>query len=323
MSRPLCVVGSLNMDLVVRAPRLPRPGETLLAGSWDTVPGGKGANQAVAMARMGARVVMIGAVGSDPFGVELRAALEGEGVDVSGVRVLEGRASGVALISVQPDGENTILVVPGANLALAPRDIEGAREAIARSALLLLQLECPLETVASAARCAREAGVPVWLNAAPATPEIRSLLTELDTLIVNRGEAALLLGNRPEPGRDASADGLELATALAELGPSRVVVTLGRAGAVALERGRALRRAAFPVPSIDAVGAGDAFTGALAVALNEGAPLARALELACAAGALATISSGAQPSLPRREPVEALLAAAAGAAREEGNPGPS
>lgn len=305
------------MDLVVRAPRLPTAGETILGGSYRTFPGGKGANQAVAARRMGASVTLVAAIGDDPHGREVRKALEAESMDLSHLLVRAGRSTGLAMITVAEGGENTIVVAPGANGTLSPEDITPAGDAIRASDVLLMQLETPISTVAAAARIAREAGKPVILNAAPARALTPELLALADVLLVNRTEAALIaqMSATIEPAR--------LALRLAEIGPPTVVLTLGSHGAIVAHRNRPKRVSPCPVKAVDAVGAGDAFAGALAVcwppvhtamktkAADEFAMLDRALEAASAAGALAAAKHGAIPSLPTREEVMSLLATTA------------
>ena len=305
MSARICVLGSLNMDLVVRPQRLPAPGETLLADSFQTFPGGKGANQAVAAARLGAQVAMIGRVGDDAFGRALRRELERHGVDTAQVRSIEGVPSGVALITVEANGENTIVVVPGANQHLDPGEIDaagGMLVSIGDASSVIAQLEVPVVLVDQAARAANAAGATFVLNAAPALPLSDSLLRRVDVLIVNRSEAAVLVGS------PVTASVEELADELLRRGPKLVVVTLGAQGAFARAGSDLVYQDVFSVPAVDAVAAGDAFVGALVVALDERRPLAEALRFACAAGALATTREGAQPSLPDRAAVEALAA---------------
>ncbi|MGW7413116.1 ribokinase [Streptomyces sp. NPDC054863] len=307
-SERLVVVGSLNMDLSVTVPRLPQPGETVSGADVVRGAGGKGANQAVAAARLGAEVRMVGLLGDDTLGSELRERLAGEGVDDRSVAQLPGVASGLALIVVQEDGENTITLSPGANRHLdvpALGSLTGG--AVARSGdTLLLQLEVPLSTVLAAAREAREAGALIVLNAAPLPPSGRTELSELlrvvDVLVVNETEAAGLL---PHVHDDWS----EHARALRELGPGTVVITLGADGAVAAGPRFTCAEGGFTVDAVDTVGAGDAFCAQLALSLGSGTPLPEAVRRACAAGALATTRPGAQSSLPSRVEVDALLAA--------------
>jgi ribokinase len=285
----VAVIGGLNMDLSVRVGRLPAPGETVTGSEAVRGPGGKGGNQAVAASRLGARARMIGMLGDDPFGAELRQNLVREGVDADGVGTAADVATGMALIVVQGDGENTITLSPGANAVLGPADV-----AVGAADVLLMNLEVPLEAVIAAARSADALRI---LNAAPSPPtDISELLRSVDVLVVNETEAAGLLGG---PVTDARA--------LLALGPHTAVITLGSAGAIAATADGAWTRKGFPVEAIDAVGAGDAFCAALAVALGSGVPVDTALLRACAAGALATTRPGAQSALPTRNEVDQLL----------------
>lgn len=310
----IVVIGSVNMDLVVRAPRIPTPGETIMGRSFETFPGGKGANQAVAAARMGGKVSLIGCVGNESHGHQLAQLLHQEGIDLS--RMLQRKdktPTGVALITVDDTGENTIVVAPGANLTLTAEDIEECRGLIESADVLLMQLETPIEAVLAAGKIAKAAGVAVILNASPALPQARETLRWCDLLVVNRTEAARMGGLEPytEPGR--------LALRLAEIGPPTVVLTLGAQGSIVAHKGRPKRISTLPVKAVDAVGAGDAFAGALAVAYADVFPLMKsrspdefkmleaALELASVAGAMATQRPGAMPSLPRRDEVIARV----------------
>ncbi|TDD73527.1 ribokinase [Actinomadura rubrisoli] len=308
----LLVVGSVNMDLTVTVPRLPECGETVLGGDAARIPGGKGANQAVAARRLGAAVRMVGSVGDDDFGAELREAMDREGVDVTGVEVAAGAATGLAMIMVRPDGENAIAVAPGANRALGPSAGRAVAGGGAESALLL-QLEIPVDACVAAAAEARRLGLLVVLNAAPSPQAVDASMTRLlelvDVLIVNEVEAATLhqaLHGSPAFGADA--DWAAVAAALRRLGPDRVVVTLGADGAVGADPAGTFRIPAFPVAAIDAVGAGDAFCAALTIAVAAGRPLREAARRGCAAGALATTRRGAHDALPREAEVDALLA---------------
>ena len=286
------VVGSANLDLVVTAPALPRPGETVLGGSFTTVPGGKGANQAAAAALAGGRVGFIGAVGDDDFARPLRDNLVAAGVDVSRLRTVPG-PSGVALIAVDQHAENLIVVAPGANTALTDLTAED-RAAIAGAGVLLCQLEVPVETVAEAAAVARANGTVVVLNAAPARQLPAEVLSTVDVLVVNEGEAEVLAGRPAKPGD------------LLDLVP-RVVLTLGARGAAYADRdGLRLDVAAPRVRAVDTTAAGDAFTGALAVAWAEGRPVEAAIRWACAAGAVCATRPGASSALPTRAEIEAL-----------------
>ncbi|BCS31839.1 ribokinase [Luteitalea sp. TBR-22] len=297
----IAVVGSLNMDLVVRAPRFARPGETITGDLFLTIPGGKGANQAVAAQRLGGQVAMIGCVGEDAFGAALRQGLAEEGIDVTAVDVRGGLASGVALITVDGSGENSIVVVPGANGTLADADIMLAAPQLTAARVLLLQLEVPVTAVTLAAQVASESGAIVVLNAAPASPVPDALLALVDYLVVNETELFSLAG--PE------ASDLAQATAhLRQRGARSIVVTLGAAGARLLRASGAESMVrAYPVDVVDSTAAGDAFVGALAVALAEGASDEVALRRGNAAGAIAVTRSGAQPSLPTRGELDAWL----------------
>lgn len=300
----ITVVGSLNMDLVVRAPRMPTPGETILGGPFETAPGGKGANQAVAAARLGAEVRMIGRVGDDAFGRELRAYMTDAGVDCSGIRPTAGYATGVGLIVVEEaTGQNAIVVASGANMQLSPSDVEAAETMIAESDVLVLQFENPIETVTRAAEIARAHGVLVVLNPAPARALQDGLFSMVEVLVPNEIEAALLT-NQPV-GSPWEAE--KAARMLLDRGPRAVIVTLGSKGALLAEEGTIELVPAFIVQPVDATAAGDAFTGGIAVALGEGRPLREAVEWGNAAGALATTVRGAMPSLPTREAVETLV----------------
>ncbi|MGD8626690.1 MAG: ribokinase [Anaerolineae bacterium] len=303
MSAKITVVGSLNMDLVARAARLPQPGETILGHDFRTVPGGKGANQAVAAARLGARVTMVGRVGDDAFGDQLIENLAASGVDHSLVGRDAQAATGVALIVVDDGGQNSIVVAPGANGRLTPSDVEAAEAAIAGSDALLLQLESPLESVVRAAEMAHAHGVRVILNPAPARALPASLLSRVEVLIPNESEAALL-ASMPAGDR---AEATAAALALQKRGVGQVVVTLGARGALLAGGEGVTHFAAFAVTPVDTTAAGDAFVGSFAVALAEGRSPAGAVRRGNAAGALAASKPGAQPSLPTRQELEALV----------------
>ncbi|MFM9995444.1 MAG: ribokinase [Phycisphaerales bacterium] len=313
----ICVLGSLNVDLVVRSPRLPAPGETILGGPFETHAGGKGANQAVAASRMGAAVTMIGCVGVDEHGHHMRSILAADGIDASRVVVRERTSTGLALITIADSGENTIVVVPGANAALTPADLHGHRDPIAQADVLLMQLETPPETVAAAAAIARDVGTTVMLNAAPAIRLSAELLGAIDVLIVNETEGAIVTGLAGGGGGVGGVDGL--AARLAELPVGTLVLTLGEGGSWhSHARGPGSRLDAYRVEPIDTVGAGDAFVGALATRWAElqisagragidGMGVLDAICWANAAGALACTRRGAIPSLPTRAEVRELL----------------
>ncbi len=298
------VVGSLNMDLVARAPRIPAPGETIIGGEFYSVPGGKGANQAVAAARLGAHVSMVGRVGGDAFAGVLLNSLAADDIDHTFVTRDSEAATGVALIVVDERGENSIVVASGANLGLSPADVDAAEGAIAESDVLLLQLESPLDTVTWAAEIARAHGVRVILNPAPARPLPDALLSLVDVLIPNQSETSLLTDMPIADLAGAEA----AAAALRGLGVGIVVLTLGERGALLSRATGAELIPAFEVTPVDATAAGDAFVAGFAVALAEGRALIEAARWGNAAGALATTEMGAQPSLPTRRAVEQLVA---------------
>jgi ribokinase len=298
------VVGSSNTDLVIKTQSIPRPGETVLGGSFLMAAGGKGANQAVAAARLGADVTFIARIGSEPFGDAALAGLAAEGIRTEFVMRDDRAASGVALIIVDEQAENAIAVAPGANSLLSVHEVEQANDTIRAADVLLLQLETPLDTVRHAARLAREAQVPVILNPAPAQSLDRALLEYVTVLTPNRGEAALLSGIEVVDEATARA----AAQALLEMGVAHVVITLGAEGALWIGQGEEDRVAGILVEALDTTGAGDAFNGALAAALGAGDSMCQAVRFATVAGALATTQMGAQPSLPTREAVEILNA---------------
>lgn len=297
------VVGSANMDLVVRVDRLPAVGETILGGDFWTAAGGKGANQAVAASRLGASVAMVGRVGADDFGARLATGLGEEGIDTTCLTTDSEAASGVALIAVGPRGENFIIVAPGANARLSPSDVDEAGSLIDGADCLLVQLEVPLETVERAVERAHQAGARVVLNPAPARALPRRLLEMVDVLTPDESEAALLSGRRVTTTEEARA----AAGALLEQGPRTVVITLGAQGALVAAPGVLEQVPAFPVTPVDTTAAGDAFSAALAVGITTDSPLVEAVRFANAVGALATTRLGAQPSLPHLAEVQRLL----------------
>jgi ribokinase len=303
MTARVTIVGSLNMDLIARVPRIPEPGETIIGGDFHTAPGGKGANQAVAAARLGAQVSMVGRVGCDAFAESLLNNLTAAGVDHSYVIQDPEAATGVALIAVEDAGQNSIVVVSGANMRLSPADVDGAEATIASADALLLQLESPLGTVIRAAEVAHSHGVIVILNPAPARSLPAALMSLVDVLIPNESETALLTGL--PIGDQAQAEAA--AATLRGMGVGTVILTLGERGAL-LAQARAIELVpAFEVTPVDTTGAGDAFVGGFAVALAEGRSLAEAVRRGNAAGAVTTTRLGAQLSMPTREAVERLL----------------
>lgn len=317
----ILTVGSLNMDEVVQVARLPVLGETVLgAGSLRLVPGGKGANQAVAMARLGAPVSMAGRVGHDPFGTTLLQSLTSDGVDTSLVVVDERETTGVAFIFLAPDGDNAIIVASGANMRVGDdaEQMQRILAALPQARALVMQLEIPLETVKTLIAAGQQAGVPVTLNLAPAQALPLETLRQLEVLIVNETEAGFLYDSlagsaSSSPMVQTLEEGLQLATRLHdELGLPYLVVTLGAQGAVLAHddaQGRTvyIHQAPPKVPVVDTTAAGDCFAGAFTVALSEGQQPAEALRFAVYAGALKVTKFGAQSGLPTRAEVENLL----------------
>jgi ribokinase len=303
VSARIVVLGSCNTDMVVRLPHLPAPGETVMGGEFMMVQGGKGANQAVAAARSGGRVAMIGRIGADAFGIQACAALHAEGIDVSHLIRDPATPSGVALITVDAAGENSIAVAPGANARVSPDDVRHARDLITGADVLVANLEVPVESVSEAVALASSAGVPVLLNPAPAVPLTDALLQQVTILTPNEIEAALLAGItiHDDDSIVAAAD------ALRKRGAATVILTLGERGVYFNDGTLQIWVPAFHVCPIDTTAAGDVFTGALAVALGEHQTPIDATYFACAASAISVTRPGAQPSAPQRPEIEALL----------------
>jgi ribokinase len=293
----IVVVGSINMDLVTLAPRFPGPGETLLGSRFLTAHGGKGANQAVAAARLGAEVAMVGALGRDAFGDQLHAGLVAEGIDLSHVARLDDEGSGTASITVAA-GENQIIVVPAANACVTPAQVEGAREAIAQADAVLVQLEIPLDAVEATLRLGRSLEVPVILNPAPAQRLPGDWLKLVSYLTPNQHELATVLD------QGAHADFRELM----RRAPCPVVLTRGGEGAWYRDSAQRepMHQSGFAVDVVDTTGAGDTFNGALAVFLRQGLP--QAVRKACAAAALSVTRLGAQGGMPRQSELDAFIA---------------
>jgi ribokinase len=302
-TQSIVVVGSSNTDMIIRVPRIPRAGETLLGGEFLTAAGGKGANQAVGAARAGGTVTFVARVGRDAFGDQAIAGLRRDGIDVSCVFRDRLTASGVALIFVAKDGENSIAVAGGANAKLSPADVNKATRAIRSAALLMTQLETPLATVTAAAEVAAKAGVPVVLNPAPARPLANSLLKLISILTPNETEAELLTGIKVTDEAGA-------AMACAKLrsrGVRTVILTLGERGAFLADVDGQRLVPGFKVKTVDSTAAGDIFNGALAVALAEGKTVLDAVRFANAAAALSVTRLGAQPSAPTRADIGKFL----------------
>jgi len=303
MSPKILVVGSANTDFIVQVPQIPVKGETVLGGVFHTAKGGKGANQAVAAARLGADVTLIARLGTDNLGNEAVAAYREEGVCTDFIARDAETPSGVALILVSKTGENIIAVAPGANDELSPQDVFQAESAIKEADCLLVQLEIPMETVLAAATVASRHKVRVILNPAPASKIPPELFRVVDILTPNEKEAVGMLGDSYPPDNTNLLSNLERKT-----GVKDIIVTLGEKGACVYSNGQETQVSAFQVTPIDTTACGDAFNGALAVALGRGQSLLQAVRYANAAGAIAATKLGAQPSLPTVKEVEVLMA---------------
>ncbi len=304
MGSSIVVVGSSNTDMILQMAHIPRPGETILGGEFSMAAGGKGANQAVGAARAGGQVVFVARVGNDMFGDQAVRGFVRDAINVDYVVRDTHAASGVALIFVAKDGENSIGVASGANGRLSPEDVAKAREAITSADILLMQLETPLETVKAAAEMAVAAGVRVILNPAPAQPLGDDLLKHVSILTPNELEAELLTGVKVEGTNGAA----EAAKVLISKGIQTVLITLGPSGTFVATKDSGELVPGFKVKAVDTTAAGDVFNGALAVALAEGRPLKEAVRFANAAGALSVTKLGAQPSAPRRQDIEQFMA---------------
>lgn len=302
--RKICVVGSSNIDLTARVPRLPRLGETLVGHAFHLGYGGKGANQAVMAAKLGAHVAMVTKVGRDVFGEGALRNYRQHGIEATHVSFDEERPSGVALILVDDSAQNVIAVVPGANLGLGPADVRRASSVILAAESVVCQLEVPVETTLEAFRIAKAGGARTILNPAPATPLPDELLALTDLCVPNEPEAEQLTGQPVTTVQQAE----EAARILLRCGPGAVIVTLGANGAVLVDRETAVHFPAARVRAVDPTGAGDAFVGSLAVSLAEGAPWPEAVGRASAVAALSVTRTGAQESFPERGEVEAFLA---------------
>lgn len=295
MQANVVVIGSLNMDLVARAPRLPREGETLSGESFATVPGGKGANQAVAAARLGARVAMVGCVGDDAYGAQLRTGLEAEGIDCSALAEVAGCSSGVALIVVDDNSQNAIVVIPGANGELSASRVEALDAVLQGAQILICQLEIPSLTVAHVLRRGHALGKTVILNPAPASEALPTAwYAWIDYLIPNESEAALLSGLPVDSLESAGAAAAHLRRA----GAAKVILTLGERGALFVDEDGARHFPTRAVRAVDTTAAGDTFVGAFAAGLARGFDEAEAIRFGQRAAALSVTRAGAQPSIP-------------------------
>ncbi|KAF3997281.1 ribokinase [Glaciimonas immobilis] len=298
----IVVIGSINMDLVMRVPRMPHPGETLSGGVFQTIPGGKGANQAVACARLSRQrgnVAMIACLGDDAFGAQLRAALRHEAIDDTHVHTIAGMSSGVAAISVDDNGQNSIALAAGANAALLPAHIDAAQDLIAQAHVVVLQLESPMATVAHAIRLAHGMGKIVVLNPAPAQTLPTTLLRQLTYLIPNEIEAAMLVGQTATTLEDDSEVDAVIAR-LREIGCARILVTLGAKGVRAALANGIQHFTAQPANPIDTTAAGDTFIGGFVAALADGESEEAAIDFGQRAAASSVARVGAQTSIPYR-----------------------
>lgn len=291
------VIGSTNTDMVIKAKKFPVPGETILGEQFLMNPGGKGANQAVAASRLGGIVSFLGKIGDDIFGHQAKQLLQDEGIDVGYICVDPEKPSGIALITVNQEGENMIAVAPGANGVLSPADIEPALSFLDETELVLLQLEIPLETVLYASEAAARKGKKVILNPAPATDLQDKLLKNLYMITPNETEAEILTGVQVKEEESA----LRAAIKLKEKGIEVVVITMGANGAFILSDEYTGMVNAPKVKAVDTTAAGDTFNGALVVALSEGKPLLQAVEFACKAASVSVTRNGAQASAPYKE----------------------
>lgn len=298
MTGRILVVGSLNMDLVVNVPQLPKTGQTVLGGKFATFPGGKGANQAVAAARMGAAVSMIGRVGNDDYGQTLRQGAARDGIDTRFIETDPREMTGIALITVDADGRNTIVVASGANLAITAQHVRAAGHAFSSAQVLVTQLESPLEVVSEAVALAANSGIHVVLNPAPARPLGAELLSRVEFFIPNEGEAMQIAGT------DTLDDAIQV---LLDLGIKNLIITRGEQGVLLVTPEGRKDFPAHKVQAVDTVAAGDAFVGAFSTGIAEGLGVEEAIRLGNAAAAIAVTRHGAQPSLPTREDVNDFL----------------
>ena len=304
-TKRIVVVGSLNLDLVVQVDQIPGVGETVLGSGFQTHPGGKGANQAAEVGLLSYPVHMIGRIGSDDFGKQLRQSLDSKGVDTTAVTTTEG-PSGIAMIEVQASGDNCIVVAPGANTALTAADLDAQIDLIRNASLVLTQLETPIPTLEHLAKICQRENVPLMLDPAPAAPLSADLLSCITWITPNETEAQSLTGSKHSVATED--DVRALAETLLSNGPKNVVVKLGERGAyLALEDGTRVLVPAFKVHAVDTTAAGDCFNGAFAVALAKGADPFAAARFAAAASAISVTRPGAQPSMPNLAEVQAFL----------------
>jgi len=299
----LAVLGSINADHILSLAQFPRPGETVIGTQYQVAFGGKGANQAVAAGRSGADVSFIACVGTDNIGERIRQQLAKDHINVTPVEVVTGESTGVALIFVNAEGENSIAIHAGANAALTPAIVKKHQQTIVDAAVLLMQLESPLDSVLAAAKIARQHQTRVVLNPAPATSLSDELLARVDMITPNETEAEILTGVHIASDEDAA----RAASVLHEKGIASVLITLGSRGVWLSENGNGQRIAGFKVKAVDTIAAGDTFNGALITALLEDRPMDQAVRFAHAAAAIAVTRPGAQPSVPSRDEIDSFL----------------
>ena len=299
----IVIVGSINTDMIVKVPRIPKPGETILGGKFSTAAGGKGANQAVAAARAGGDVTFIARVGNDMFGKQALEDFESNNINAKYIKTDNAEPSGVALIFVDEKGENSIAVASGANARLSHRDVTEAEEVIKSADILLMQLETPMESVKRAAKIAKEAGVKVILNPAPACPLDNTLLSTLYVITPNESEAELLTDISVTDFPSAE----KAAFILLDRGVEVAIITMGIKGALIKTRELTKIVPGFKVNAVDSTAAGDVFNGSLVVAMAEGKTLEETVQFANAAAALSVTKLGAQPSAPKRVEIERML----------------
>jgi ribokinase len=310
----ITVVGSYNVGLVAKAVRLPEWGETVFGSGFSEGPGGKGSNQAVAAARLGARVSFIGCIGTDRYGDDAIRLHKQEGVDITHLKRTEKHKTGVGFVFLNEHGDNCIVVDPGANMELTPDDILSAEQAIDSSDVVLFQLESHPDTVLHAMKLARAKGKTVILNPAPAQTDLESMLSYATYVTPNETELMIMSKHKPdEKLRDV--DYIELAKAILAMGPEAVIVTLGERGAMVVETNRHYHMPAITVNPVDTTGAGDSFNAALAVALGEGQSLRDAVQFACVVGAFTVSGKEVIPSLPKRDQLAPFLTGTEGALR--------
>lgn len=301
--KKLCVLGSINVDHVIRVPYFPKAGETLTGYGYQIAYGGKGANQAVAAARVGAKVSFIGAIGDDQIGQTMKQAFEQDGIDTSAISVIRNQSTGLAMIQVADSGENSIVISAGANADLSESLVEQHKSHIEQADTLLMQLESPLQAVTLATKFAKTAGVKVVLNPAPAQPLPDSLLSHIDIITPNETEAEILTGIKVTDEQTAAV----AANHFHQLGIETVLITLGSKGVYYSEKGQGEIILGFRVDAVDTTAAGDTFNGAFVTALLEGKSAKDAIRFAHAAAAISVTRMGAQTAIPNRKEVEQFL----------------